>query len=55
MQRTYIYREISDKIGVNIATISKLLHEINLQSKAEIKCWLDNLMPIEFQSHLLNP
>lgn len=47
------YREISEKTGVNIGTISGILHDINLEAKAEIKGWLEELMPIEFKKSLL--
>ena len=43
------YREISEKTGVNIAIISKILHDMNGEARGEIKGWLNDLMPIEYK------
>jgi transcriptional regulator with XRE-family HTH domain len=49
----YTYREISEKTGVNIAIISKILHDINEEARSEIKSWLNELMPLEYKKSLL--
>jgi hypothetical protein len=51
--QSYTYREISEKTGVNIAIISKILHDINEEARFEIKGWLNELMPLEYKKSLL--
>jgi phosphotransferase system HPr-like phosphotransfer protein len=47
------YRQIAEALQISITTISRVLHQLNVDARDEIKLWIDMKTPFEYTKSLM--